>query len=174
MPNLTNLTCIFSHGKESGPNGLKLTELGRVASALGARTVNIDYRETMDPERRIDIFKREIPDCAQQLVLVGSSMGAYVSTVISNQRNVNGLFLLAPAWGLLGYRERHLLPKATAIHVVHGWQDEVIQPGVVIDGCMAIGASLTLVDDDHRLGNSIPTLKAIFKSYLEENFAGVS
>jgi hypothetical protein len=37
-------TIIFSHGKESGPNGSKIQLLSGVARKLGYRTHSVDYR----------------------------------------------------------------------------------------------------------------------------------
>ena len=46
-------TVIFSHGKESGPWGLKITRLARVAEGLGFAVLSIDYRGVDDPAERV-------------------------------------------------------------------------------------------------------------------------
>jgi len=47
------------------------------------------------------------------MVLVGSRMGGYVSTVASPQLEVDSLFLMAPAYYLLGYAIQDPAPRAT-------------------------------------------------------------
>jgi len=38
-------TVIFSHGKESGPWGSKITTMSKVAEQLGFRVESIDYQD---------------------------------------------------------------------------------------------------------------------------------
>ena len=71
---------IFSHGKESGPWGSKITAMADVAKSLGCEVDSIDYSDTMDADvradRLIDLLKAE---GSEDVVLVGSSMGGYVA-----------------------------------------------------------------------------------------------
>ena len=73
------LVC-FAHGKESGPWGTKITRLAGVARARGFEVISPDYSGTQDPRRRVDLLLQLAPS-AKHLVLVGSSMGAYVSAM---------------------------------------------------------------------------------------------
>src|SRR3982074_2433841 len=45
-------TVVFSHGRESGPWGSKITAMAAVVRDLGLAVVSIDYRGLDDPEAR--------------------------------------------------------------------------------------------------------------------------
>jgi predicted esterase YcpF (UPF0227 family) len=74
----------FSHGKESGPRGGKIQRLASIASEHGCTVDSIDYTGLMDPDQRVerlrDILKKE----DESFILVGSSMGGYVSLVAAD------------------------------------------------------------------------------------------
>ena len=97
---------IFSHGKESGPWGSKITALAEIArkSAFpnSIDVESIDYTGTADPDERVELLGKSLN--RDDLVLVGSSMGGYVSAVAAQQYAVRGLFLMAPAFYMPGYR----------------------------------------------------------------------
>ena len=104
----------FSHGKESGPWGTKIRYMAKLANDRSFAVESIDYGDLDDPdlrvERLLEVLRRE-PEL-EQLVLVGSSMGAYVSTVASLSVAVRGLFLLAPALYMPGYQHQQYPPPA--------------------------------------------------------------
>ena len=97
------LTVIFCHGRESGPWGVKIRTLAKVAEELGCRVISRDDRDTQDPDLRVERLIVEGKGVDGPLVLVGSSMGGYVAAVASAELNPLGLFLMAPAIGLPGY-----------------------------------------------------------------------
>ena len=78
--------------------------MAEVAQRLGAQVMSINYREhpqgvvhdqdaAGEAERRVaQLLATPLPS-HEQLVLVGSSMGGYVSTVASQQLDLGGLFL---------------------------------------------------------------------------------
>lgn len=165
---------IFSHGKESGPNGQKIAALVYIAREYGADVIVPNYREiTTDPttglsippqiidqdapgesERRVAFLLNEI--CRNlasycQLILVGSSMGSYVSTVASSVLKPDGLFLLAPAFYMPGYQEQDPVPHAGLTWVVHGYQDETIPVENSIRFARQHDITLHLLPGDHRL-----------------------
>ena len=43
----------FIHGKESGPQGRKITRLSQVAEALGHETLAPDFTDSFDPDVRL-------------------------------------------------------------------------------------------------------------------------
>lgn len=158
---------VFSHGQESGPWGTKIQNLSVVAARRGFEVKSIDYRGLADPEDRLARLREQV-DPKRPLVLVGSSMGAYVSARASNELDVTGLFLLAPAFGL----DRYGLdpsPKwrARRASIVHGWNDDVVPPEPVISLARERRASLHMLDDDHRLTASLPELCRLFDHFLE-------
>ena len=173
-------TCVvFSHGKESGPHGRKIQALARVAEATGAQALSFDYREHPpgvfhdhdlpgEAERRVQQLLLTAPPRADRLVLVGSSMGGYVSAVAAQSMAVDGLFLLAPALYVPGYAVQEPEPMSKRIAIVHGWRDEVIPWENSLRFARAKGCTLHLVDGDHRLDGAIGEIESLFRAFLDQ------
>lgn len=164
---------VFSHGKESGPRGFKITRLAAIAEARGCGVDSIDYRDCMDPDLRVE---RLLEDLRQRppahTILVGSSMGGYVSLVASASVPVAALFLMAPALYMPGARQQHYPSKAGHIEIVHGWSDDVIPVQHSIDYAREADCSLHLVRGDHPLNTSIETVEALFAGFLDRVLPG--
>ena len=160
-------TVVFSHGKESGPWGLKITRLAKVAESLGFEVLSIDYRGIYDPEERVAMLLAQRPAHEGLMVLAGSSMGGYVSLVASEQIRPAGLFLMAPAVGKTGYAHSFPLPHAPLTAIVHGWDDDVVPPEPVIDYARQHRLELDLLPDGHTLENSLDVLENRFRHFLE-------
>ncbi|MBZ9611989.1 hypothetical protein [Rheinheimera maricola] len=47
---------VFSHGKETGPNGRKINTLRDIAHSAGAKTLSVDYTRTMNPTLRVQLL----------------------------------------------------------------------------------------------------------------------
>jgi len=157
----------FSHGKESGPRGTKIIAMTEVAEKLGFKTISIDYRGIDSPEERVNKLLSEIPSDEDQIILVGSSMGSYVSIVASKEVQPEGLFLLAPAVYLKGYDSVELIPHGKKIFVMHGWNDEIVPCANAIKFAEKFKTDLYLCDDDHRLSGSTDLLKKEFRQFLK-------
>ena len=157
----------FSHGKESGPKGTKILAMTKVAEKLGFDTFSIDYRGIESPEDRVSKLISEITLTETPVILVGSSMGSYVSIVASNTIKPDGLFLLAPAVYLKGYNSVELIPNAKKTFVLHGWNDEVVPYQNVVKFAEKFQTDLYLCNDDHRLTGSTKLLKKEFKKFLK-------
>lgn len=159
---------VFSHGKETGPSGRKILQLREMAEAAGAETVSIDYTSSMDPEIRVQqLLNTELP-AHHGLVLVGSSMGGYVSTVASKVLKPDGLLLMAPAFGLPGYAEFYPTPNATTIAAVHGWLDDVVPVENAVRWAKDNKIRLVLVDDDHSLHQEVATVGQLMVSMIQK------
>ena len=161
-----NTLVVFAHGKESGPWGTKFRYLAELAQRYGASVLSPDYSDCSGPEERVERLLALAMPSHERLILVGSSMGAYVSTVASVHLKPMGLFLLAPAFYLPGYREQTPLPCAPHISVVHGWQDTVIDPEHSVRFARQYGCDLHLIPGDHRLTEALPKIGAIFADFL--------
>ena len=70
----------------------------KVAEGQGFETAAIDYTKCKNANERIARLK-DFMDSKDvvTLVLVGSSMGGYISAVVANDYRLPGLFLMCPA-----------------------------------------------------------------------------
>lgn len=158
---------IFSHGMMSRPTGTKIQRLSTICEELGWAHMAIDYTATMDPDERVQMLLDKAPQGVGRMVLVGSSMGAYVSTVASSTLRPQGLFLLAPAVGMpSGYAHQHPTPHTDQLEIIHGWRDEVIPYSQAIAFAEAHKGTLHLVDGDHRLMDPLPLIERWFRIFL--------
>ena len=159
---------VFSHGKESGPHGNKISSMRSIAEDLGFSTVSLDYTKCSNEMERVDLLKSFLRKQKQKLVLVGSSMGGYVSATVANEIELEGLFLLCPAVYHYEFTQQFYAPKTMNIALVHGWEDDIILPQSSIDFAREHKAELLLVQDGHRLKNALPSILPWFKSFLED------
>lgn len=162
------LVC-FAHGKESGPWGTKITRLAEVARARGFEVMSPDYSHSHDPKERVTHLLRLAPR-AERLVLVGSSMGGYVSAMACAALQPRGLFLMAPALYFPGWDEEPAgCPALSA--VVHGWRDDIVPVERGIDFARKNRAALHLLDSGHTLNDQLPALAMLFDDFLERVMA---
>lgn len=166
MSVLDDMKVYFSHGKESGPWGSKIQALANIAKQQGYEVDSIDYSDIMDPDVRVERLVRLLKSETQSYLLVGSSMGGYVSLVAAEQVDAKGLFLLAPALYMPGYSKQTYRTNNNNIEIVHGWSDDVIPPEHSIKFAKDGDCSLHLIRGDHRLNSSIETVKMLFKAFL--------
>jgi len=157
---------VFSHGKESGPWGTKIRYLSHIAKRNGVEVLSIDYRDLDDPDQRVKHLCSTTLPAHDSLILVGSSMGGYVSTVASQTLKPRGLFLMAPAFGMPGYAEKNIQPGAEQVCIVHGWQDEVIPVEHALSFAREHLSELHLIEADHRMNNVLPTVGRLFEDFL--------
>lgn len=157
---------VFSHGKESGPWGTKITRLADLAGSLGFSVLSVDYTGTADPDERVPLLLDAVAPSDARLVLVGSSMGGYVATLASQDLLPNGLFLMAPAFNLAGYAVQEPVPCAGMTEIVHGWNDEIVPVENSIVFARKHGATLHLVDGDHQLISCLDQICELFLAFL--------
>ena len=162
---------VFSHGKESGPWGFKIRRLAPIAEAFGCQVDSIDYRDCADAEARVERLLGRLESGAGETLLVGSSMGGYVSLVASTQVAVPGLFLLAPALYMPALAHQRYPSRAAHIEIVHGWSDDVIPPQNSIDYAREADCTLHLVSGDHPLNESIAQIETLFARFLDRTMA---
>ena len=167
--------CILSHGFESGPDATKVTALAEAAEALGWTFERPDYTD-LDAQRevselgnvpaRIERLSALAHAAAQRgpLVLAGSSLGAYISGLVSLQLPVVGLFLMSPPIRMGKAHPLDAAPVPTSI--IHGWRDELIAADEVIMWAQARRDRLLMVDDTHRLTEHVESSKLAFAALL--------
>jgi predicted esterase len=163
---------LFAHGKESGPWGSKIIRLANLAEQHGFSTDSIDYSDLTDPDLRVERLLNTLKNETQDVILVGSSMGGYVSLVAAEQAPVQGVFLLAPALYMSGYAKQTYSAHAN-IEIVHGWADDIIPPEHSIRYAKQHHCSLHLIAGDHRLNSSLEVVASLFESFLQ-NYKAVA
>lgn len=156
----------FSHGKESGPQGSKIQALASIASERGCEVDSIDYRDTHDPDQRVERLVSLLKNEEDDFILVGSSMGGYVSLVASDAVKTHAVFLLAPALNIPGYERQQYCSTHKYLEIVHGWSDEVIPVENSIRFAKEADCTLHLIKGDHRLNSSIETVADLFRYFL--------
>lgn len=165
-------TVILSHGLESGPQATKVSALAEVADALGWASIRPDYRDIDAPRDPLGIDARiarllENTPREGRIVFAGSSMGAFVSGFASIERTCAGLFLLALPTAIPGYRHAFGAASVPAT-LIHGWRDELCPVDAVIEFARGRGATLHLVEDDHRLSAHVAFCADVFGRFLVE------
>lgn len=164
---------ILSHGSDSSPDATKVSALAALAESRGWRTHRPDYRtddarghaDSVAP--RIARLRATIESLDAPPLLVGSSMGAFVSGLASLDVPVSGLLLLATPSGIPGYPRALDLRRGVPGVLIHGWRDEVCPVGGIQAFCSRRRLPLLVLDDDHRLGDSMGAIATQFSWLLD-------
>jgi alpha/beta superfamily hydrolase len=156
-----------SHGKESGPWGTKIKRLAAIAETMDCAVESIDYTDTMDPDLRVERLLQELAEEDEEFVLVGSSMGGYVSLVASETVDAKAVFLMAPALYMPGYQRQDYDSRCQHIEIVHGRSDDVIPPEHSIRYAKEADCMLHLIGGDHALIGSLEVVSDLFEGFLE-------
>lgn len=164
---------ILSHGSDSSPDATKVSALAALAESLGWRTQRPDYGA--DDARghagsvapRIARLRATIEALDAPPLLVGSSMGAFVSALVSLDVPVAGLLLLATPGAIPGYARALDLRRDVPTMLIHGWRDEICPAAQVRAFAAGRRLPLLMLDDDHRLGASMPAIAAQFRLLLD-------
>ena len=159
-------TVVFSHGKESGPWGSKITAMAAVVRDLGSALESVDYRGLDDPGDRVRKIVAAGGGLEPPLVLVGSSMGGHVSAAAAGLLEPRGLFLLAPAFYMAGYEEYTPQDVACPTAIVHGWHDDIVPVENSIRWAREHQAALHLLNSDHRLEDQIEAICLLLRAFL--------
>lgn len=159
-------TVVFSHGKESGPWGSKITAMAEVVRDLGYAASSIDYQGIDDPRVRVDRLIAAGRTLEGPLVLVGSSLGGHVSAAAARALGARGLFLLAPAFYMPGFEPYTPHDPGCPAAIVHGWHDDVVPALNSICWAREHRAALHILDSDHRLQDRIPEITRLLRDFL--------
>ena len=161
-------TVIFSHGQESGPWGTKIRAMAERVKSLGCNADSIDYRGIADPTKRVAKLVRECAHIEDRLILVGSSMGGHVATAAAEELGAAGLFVLAPAYYMEGYEALTPSPPGMPICIVHGWHDDIVPAENSIRFARSCGATLHLINGDHRLTANIDEINEYLTYFINK------
>jgi pimeloyl-ACP methyl ester carboxylesterase len=159
-------TVVFSHGKESGPWGSKITAMAEVVRELRLAVESVDYRGMDDPGVRVAALVEAGLRLGSPAVLVGSSMGGHVSAAAAAALKPAGLFLLAPAFYMAGFEAYTPQEVAAPTVIVHGWHDDIVPVDNSIRWAREHRATLHLVDSNHRLEDQIPLICRLLRDFL--------
>lgn len=165
---------ILSHGSDSGPDATKVSALAALAQARGWRPQRPDYRaddalgHAGSVAPRLARLNALIAACEAPPVLVGSSMGAFVSGLASLESPVAGLFLLATPEAIPGCDTALDVRQDVPTLLIHGWRDELCPLDDTCDFARRRQLPLLIVDDDHRLGASLPLIEQQFALFLDQ------
>lgn len=164
---------ILSHGSDSGPAATKVSALAGVAEALGWSTERPDYRDcdahgfagSVTP--RIERLIERMRASATPPVLVGSSMGAFVSGLASLEAPCAGLFLLALPTGIPDYLATFDMARSVPSMLIHGFEDDVCPADAPLAFARQRGMPTLLLADGHRLADHVDAVMAQFRLFLE-------
>jgi predicted alpha/beta-hydrolase family hydrolase len=164
---------ILSHGSDSGPGATKVSALARVAESLGWSTLRPDFRDvdargyagSVGP--RIERLVAAMRDAPRPLVLVGSSMGAFVSGLASLEAPCEGLFLIALPMDIPECPRRFAAADGVRGMLVHGWRDELCAPDAALAFARARSMPALMLDGDHRLADHVAYIERQFRWFLE-------
>jgi alpha/beta superfamily hydrolase len=166
IPKFPKRLVCFAHGKESGPWGTKITHLAEIAHRRGYEVMSPDYSHTHDPRERVRHLLEDVRPHAETLVLAGSSMGGYVAAMACAALRPRALFLMAPALYFPGWEEEpQEIPALCS--VVHGWNDDIVDPRRGLDFARRHKAELHLLDSGHTLNDQLPALSLLFGDLLD-------
>ncbi len=156
---------IFSHGKVSGPKGNRIQALSKVCERNGFDVESLDYRR-LPTNERVTKLNNYLLNLSRPYILVGTSMGGYVSAVAGLNNQPMGLFLISPAVYMDGYAEAELEKLDCPVTVVHGWQDDIVPVDNVIRFASAAKADLHVFDGGHRLREKLAETETCFEQFL--------
>jgi len=157
---------VFSHGLEGSPWGTKITALADTARSEGYETVSVDYRGIDGVRERITRLVDSCKDCDGELILVGSSLGGYLSVATASLLHARGLFLMAPALYLDPLPPLKPGVIECPVTIVHGLNDDVVPYANSIRFAQEYRAALHLVQSDHLLHDQIRFMKYLFEYFL--------
>ncbi|HEY2037026.1 MAG TPA: alpha/beta hydrolase [Steroidobacteraceae bacterium] len=157
---------VFSHGKESGPWGRKISSLAEVARSEGYEAHSVDYRGLDEPRQRITRLVEFCKELSGELVLVGSSLGGYVAIASASLLHARGVFLMAPALYMPGLPELRQGVLDCPTTVVHGWRDDVVPFDHSVRFAQSHRAALHILESDHNLHNQIRVVQYLFEYFL--------
>ncbi len=164
---------IFSHGHLSSPDSAKIRRLSPIVEEAGLLWRALDYRDLRDDAGgRVERLCRELESLDEPAILVGSSMGGYVSVAAACRIPVRGLFLLAPALYLndrypdAGLIDQEYPVQSGPICVMHGWRDDIIPWRNALRFAEAKSASLHLFDTDHGMHSAMDQISDLLRAFL--------
>jgi predicted esterase len=164
---MSDFILYFAHGKESNPKSFKISRLSKLAALYGIKVYAPDYSFTFNADLRVEKLVSECSIKSKNLILVGSSMGGYVSAVASEKLKPVGMFLMSPAFYMEGYKYQEPKPYSNITWIIHGFRDEIVPYSHSVKYAEKYSCSLCLLDSKHNLNDSIDTIENLFELFLK-------
>jgi pimeloyl-ACP methyl ester carboxylesterase len=150
-----NNQLVFIHGLESTAKGNKGQYFRQFFPQMIIEDYTGDFAARM---RKLDSLLSGKND----LILVGSSYGGLMAVqyAMENENRVKKLILLAPALNLPEVNSNSYKQLRLPVIIYHGTDDVVVDPYTVKEIALKYFINLEhhLVDDDHSLHNTFPSL----------------
>jgi pimeloyl-ACP methyl ester carboxylesterase len=159
-------TVVFSHGKESGPWGAKITAMAAVVRELNLAVESVDYRGLDDPTQRVEKLLAVGRELKGPIALVGSSMGGHVASAAASRLDTAALFLLAPAFYMPGFEKYTPQDVAVPTTIVHGWHDDIVPVDNIVRWAREHRATLHILDSGHRLEDQVEMICILLRNFL--------
>jgi pimeloyl-ACP methyl ester carboxylesterase len=140
--------------------------MAAVVQALGLRAESMDYRGIDGPRARVQKLIEFGMQLKDPMVLVGSSLGGYVSAAAAGRVGARGLFLLAPAFYMPGFEAHTPQEVAVPTAIVHGWYDDVVPVENSIRWARERQAALHILNSGHRLEDQIEAISILLREFL--------
>jgi pimeloyl-ACP methyl ester carboxylesterase len=148
-------TLVFIHGLESTSQGTKGQFFHQNFPSMLIEDYSGDFAERM---RKLS----GVLSGRDNFIMVGSSYGGLMAAqfAIQNESRVKKLILLAPALNLPEFSPSEQKTLDLPVIIYHGTDDNIVDPYVVknIAGKVFHQLEHHLVDDDHSLHNTFPTI----------------
>ena len=132
----------------------------------GYQVESVDYRGIDSPAERVTRLADFCKDLSGELVLVGSSLGGFVSLAAAPPLHARGLFLMAPALYVPGLPQLRTGRLDCPVTLVHGWRDDIVPCDDSIRFARTYGAQLHLLDGDHGLHDQLRFIRYLFEHFL--------
>lgn len=168
---------ILSHGSDSSPEATKVSVLAAVAESLGWTSERPDYAAcdarglagSVAP--RVEQLVARVRASQVPPLLVGSSMGAFVSGLASMQAPCSGLFLLALPTNIPEAGMPFDMLSGVPTMLIHGYQDDVCPMEGALAFARSKGMPTLLLDDGHRLAEHVDVVAEQFRLFLQQGMA---
>lgn len=151
---------------ESGPWGYKIKRLAVIAERHNILVDSVDYTDTMDADVRVERLVSVLKQEPEPVILLGSSMGGYVSLVASETVETHAMFLLAPALYMPSLGKQEYTSRSPHIEIVHGWSDDIIPVENSIRYARQADCYLHVLSENHTLNDSIDVVERLFDAFL--------
>lgn len=163
---------IMFHGKFGRPNSTKMKYLRRIACYNNYNVVCGHWLNN-NPDERVNEFIRQYEKMSYFMyddnpILVGSSMGGYVATCISNIVKPKKMFLIAPALYLPQYKNQNPIPCCDDITIIHGKHDKIVPVENVIKFAEQYNAKLHIIDSGHNMHKNLEDIGKLYQKVLNE------